>query len=190
MSKRLFVAVVPDGIMEAPNVKSALVKIKKNMQSSEVDMKWVKPDMFHITLYFLGDTEDNRIIAARKIVDQVGKKHAPVEIELKGVGAFPSEREARVLWMGLGTTKELRSVQEDLADQFKSAGFPVDTHDFVAHLSIARLRNKQSVSSLISPWLRKKFGEFSVEKLILFESIQAGPFTEYKIVHEVLLSGA
>ncbi len=189
MSKRLFVAVVPDGIMEAPNVKSAIVKIKKNMQSSEVDMKWVKPDMFHITLYFLGDTEDNRMVAAKKIIDQVGKKHAPVEIELKGVGAFPSEREARVLWMGLGTTKELRSVQEDLADQFKSAGFPVDTHDFVAHLSIARLRNKQSVSSLISPWLRKKFGEFSVGKLILFESIQTGPYSEYKVVHEARLSG-
>lgn len=190
MSHRLFVAVVPDGIMEDPDVKSALIKIKKNMQNSEVDMKWVKPDMFHVTMYFLGDTADERIIAVKKIIDQVSKKHKPVEVELKGVGAFPSEREARVLWMGLGTTKELRSVQEDLAEQFKSAGFPLDTHDFVAHLSIARLRNKQSVSSLISPWLRKKFGEFSVGKLILFESIQTGPFTEYKVVHEARLSGS
>lgn len=189
MSHRLFVAVVPDGIMDAPNVKSAIIKIKKNMQNSEVDMKWVKPDMFHITLYFLGETEQPRVVAIKKIIDQVGRKHAPVEIELKGVGAFPSEREARVLWMGLGTTKELRAIQEDLATQFRSAQFPVDEHDFVAHLSIARLRNKQSVSSLISPWVRKKFGEFSVGKLILFESIQTGPYTEYKVVHHVPLSG-
>lgn len=188
MSRRLFVAVVPDGIMEAPNVKSAIIKVKKNLQNSEVDVKWVRPEMFHITLYFLGETADERLVAIKKIIDQISKKHKPVEIELKGIGAFPSEREARVLWMGLSTTKELRAIHEDLAEQFVSAKFPKDEHDFVAHLSIARLRNKQSVSSLISPWIRKKFGEFSVGKLILFESIQTGPFSEYKIVHEAKLS--
>jgi len=64
-------------------------------------VRWTAPESQHLTLKFLGEIPEDRVDA---LVERANAKLAglaPVELALGGFGAFPSAREARVLWLGV-----------------------------------------------------------------------------------------
>ena len=62
---------------------------------------WPRRDGWHVTLRFLGSTWPRQVEAVRTAVEKAAAAISPFETSLTEVGAFPSERRARVLWVGL-----------------------------------------------------------------------------------------
>ena len=56
---------------------------------------------FHVTLKFLGGIDDARVPSVSDALRAAVGRHARFEIELGGLGAFPSPTRARVLWAGV-----------------------------------------------------------------------------------------
>jgi 2'-5' RNA ligase len=117
----------------------------------------------------------------------VAQRFSSFNLPLKGVGAFPSEESGRVLWVGAPAKTALVNLQSGLETELVAHGFEVDERGYRPHLSLARLRNPKNVKDLLSPFVRNKFGEFSVEEILLMESVQARFFPVYKILDRAAL---
>ncbi len=94
MSYRAFIAadIVPS---------DALVSVFKELASSRADLKIVRPELLHVTLKFLGDTEENLTEQITSRMRDAVKDVAPFSIRLTGMGAFPSMSNIRVVWVGI-----------------------------------------------------------------------------------------
>src|SRR6516225_5223557 len=65
------------------------------------DIRWVNPDGIHLTLAFLGELSDDRLVEAILATEEAAKKAIPFQYCLKGLGIFGSSRQPRVIWMGV-----------------------------------------------------------------------------------------
>jgi 2'-5' RNA ligase len=113
--------------------------------------KWVEPQNLHITLRFLGDVEEGDMGKVLRAAEKAAMGSRPVEISLGKVGAFPGERNARVLWVGLSSGgDELGLISRRLNEELSKGGFGPPDKDFSPHITIARLRKPANISGAIA----------------------------------------
>jgi 2'-5' RNA ligase len=138
---RLFVAVpLPDEIRMA---------LADRLGPETLPGKVVPPENWHITLRFLGLTDDvayERFLAA---LDEA-MLGSEFEIGLGEMGAFPRARSATVTWLavtrGQDRLEELAGEAEEAA---QAAGFSPEERPFRAHLTLSRLRPQEDVTGLV-----------------------------------------
>ena len=98
---RLFVAIdVGDAVRaEAARVIQA---ITNQIEAVKVPPKvtWVRPSALHVTLRFIGEVEEE---AVPELCERLAPAIAmpPFDVAWRGVGAFPSPRHPRALWLGV-----------------------------------------------------------------------------------------
>jgi len=145
---RLFVAVsVGDEVQAA--VAAARRTIERRL--SEVGgqpprLVWVAPPSLHVTLRFLGEQPDGQVPA---IVEAVQEPFAldPFPVTWQGLGAFPSPRRPRAIWVGVtqGATG-LGLLEAELARRFGQLlprERPEEAAPFHPHLTIARVKTER-----------------------------------------------
>lgn len=132
--QRLFVAV------EVPrDVRQALVACVEPLKAQLPRARWVPPANQHLTLKFLGPTWPRLVGWVGEVVAAVAARHGAFDVALGGLGVFPNERKARVLWAGLDDAEgRLAAIAADLDDALASA-FEAEQRDFTPHLTLARL---------------------------------------------------
>lgn len=133
------------------------------------DVRWVPPENQHLTLKFLGEIAEDRIDA---LVARAGAKLAavtPFEVALAGFGAFPSAREARVLWLGVARgSAALAKLARKLDTAARVAGAERDRRPFSAHLTLGRLREPARVE--IEKLAPPTSVTWTVAEVVLYES--------------------
>jgi len=113
-------------------------------------LKLVEPQNLHITMRFLGEIDERMVGDICKAIG--GIEFNAFEIELRGLGAFPKEGYANVIWIGIrGGRERLEEVAGAIESRLRSLGIPPDERGFSPHLTIARVK---------SPGCRAKFREF------------------------------
>lgn len=162
---RLFVAVkLSSGI----NSKIAALLLGK-----EPDLAWVREENLHVTLKFLGATEPEKI---GQIGGAMRESSAllPVETSARGLGVFPDERRARVLWVGLEDANAgLERMAQMLDQRLGALGFKREARAFSPHLTVARIkatRTPTSVARLLKTHRETFFGSCLIDEVVLFES--------------------
>jgi len=109
-------------------------------------VRWTAPESQHLTLKFLGEIPEDRVDA---LVERANAKLAglaPVELALGGFGAFPSAREARVLWLGVSRgAGALAKLARQLDSAARVVGAERERRPFSAHLTLGRLREPARV---------------------------------------------
>ena len=138
VATRILVAVpLPDEVRMA---------LADRLEPLDMPGKVVSPENWHITLRFLGWTDDvafDRMLAALDDSD-LG---SPFKVMLSGMGAFPRPKSATVIWLafseGLTRLEELAAMAEEAA---QSAGFGPEERPFRAHLTLSRVRPAEDVS--------------------------------------------
>lgn len=162
-------------------------KLKATADKSEMQVKWVPTQNLHLTLKFLGEIDTGQIATAAEKLREISHDFSPFELKLRGLGAFPDEREARVIWVGVQNKIRLGELWQKIESIFTPIGFSAAEQDFNPHITIGRLRNKQSVNRLISPFLRKDYGTILINKITLFESHLQGHYPVYKEIERFSL---
>jgi len=175
MKYRAFISVhiEPDG---------RLLELHKDLASGKTSLKMVAPDKLHVTLKFLGDTDvslNDRIIDIMK--DAVSDK-TPFEIEIRGAGAFPSDKYIKVIWVGVDSGGKLEAISEKLNSELKTLGFKSDK-GFRGHLTLARVKNakdKKKISRFIKANRDTIIMDFRVSSIELMKSTltPTGPIYE------------
>ncbi len=180
--KRLFIG-LDFGEDVAEPIQRATRKMKMTCDQREIAAKWSQLNDLHITLVFIGERPDEDVDNIRETVEKVVVNHKAFDLKLSGMGAFPDIQSARVLWLGVQKRQELLDLQSEL----EAALLTTSGEDYTPHVTVAKIRNLKSVRNIISPFLRQKWGEFHVGHVVLFESIQQGPYATYKPLAKIKL---
>lgn len=105
-------------------------------------VRWIQPEMAHLTLHFLGETEPERAELVRLAIPGVVAVHEPFELRTATFGVFPNFRRPRVLWLGLhGPVHRLESLQQDIGRALTDLGFADTSESYHPHITLGRVRN-------------------------------------------------
>ena len=164
---RLFVGVpVPE------DVKVDIGLIQEKIILSQTDLKIVERENLHFTLKFLGDVPEENVASISSVLDDIRLKHRRFSVSLRGVGVFPTEKFVRVVWVGVEENKLFLSLTADIqkALEYIRREDYTETHP---HLTVARVRSPHQVQVLVDVVHALKevsFGEFTVDRFVLFQS--------------------
>ncbi len=131
---------------------------------------WVKAENLHITLAFLGDVEERRFMEVEDAAYAAAERCGPgLSLVARGLGAFPNEMRAKVLWAGLdGDVPALMRLQSALATELRAADIAFDEKRFHPHITLARFRQPQPVP--VSSVRFQEFGEWQATEIQIIES--------------------
>jgi len=169
---RVFIAIDIDeqirkGLSRLQNEMRSKVDIKKG------DVKWVNPDVMHLTLKFIGEIKDVQAVDVCNITKDVASRYENFELRVETVGYFGG-RSARVLWVGTGQNCEnLLQLQSDLEQELASAGWPVETRKFSGHLTLCRVRNSKAgvkLAQMTEGYKDFKLGTVSAGSVSVYQS--------------------
>lgn len=179
-----FIALVPEALPDNNELKILLGKMKRTLKDKHKTVRWMPPDLWHITIQFLGPLGDEGLTQVYAALNTWRPEVAALELKIQGVGAFPDPMDARVLWLGVQYSQELKALQRGLAAHLVAQGVRLpEERPFVPHLTIARLRNLQSVTDLVNLGGRKSFGVYPVGEAILFKSVLQNAMAKYVPLH-------
>ena len=135
--------------------KEGLVRLKKELERDEHKfVKWVDPRGIHLTLKFLGNIPSKQAAEITEAIEGAAQGISPFHLEIGGLGAFPSLRQARVFWVGIGgEVEKLSRLQQNIDSALAALRFAKEERPFVPHLTLARIRQGAS------PLERRSFGE-------------------------------
>jgi 2'-5' RNA ligase len=142
---RLFIAIdLPD------DVKKEISAIRSDLPGA----RWVSEHQLHLTLRFVGDTDDALL---GNLKEQLGAIDFPsFSMSLEGVGYFPGRGVPRILWAGLAAPPPLIALQWAIEQACVAAGTLPDERHFSPHITIARLR--EPASAAVSAFARMNAG--------------------------------
>jgi RNA 2',3'-cyclic 3'-phosphodiesterase len=107
---------------------------QKYIQSSSVLCSY--PELFHLTLKFLGDVDDAKVDSIVLRLQQV--LHKPFAVESGNIGFFPNSKNPRVIWRGIKPEEQCKELQEKI-DKVLSELFPPE-QKFKPHITLARVK--------------------------------------------------
>jgi 2'-5' RNA ligase len=133
---RLFIA-IPLPV----ETKTQIGGIIADLAADDWPVRWVSPETGHLTLHFLGDTHPDRAELLRLALAAPVARHTSFDLQTGGLGAFPSIRRPRVLWLGLnGQLQNLQSLHHDIGETLHRFDFPVEAGKFHPHITLGRAR--------------------------------------------------
>ena len=177
----------------APALLGALESAIAPLRAEVPDIAWVPPQKRHLTLKFLGDVPEDRVASVVALTDAVAHGHRPFGMQLRGIGAFPNFRRARVVWIGVEAEPRLELLHHDLEVAGESAGFDIEGRAFRPHITLARVRVPLAADHMRRLARAARRIDFSAEQEIagitLFESTLAQAGAPYRRLHAAILGG-
>ncbi len=172
---RLFIAVELD---EA--VRERLGKAQDRLRSTPCRVKWVKPELMHLTLRFLGEADKTVVGILEQVMVSAAQGVGPIEVALAGLGAFPERGAPRVVWAGIHDNGFLALLNRRLEEGVRRLGFAPETRPFRPHLTLGRVSGRQGAAELrrrIAAQAADEFGSCTIAELLLVQSVlsPAGP---------------
>jgi len=134
---RTFIAVpMPDAIGER------LAKLQHRLAPKLSAIRWNDVKPFHLTLAFLGDVPYVDLSPICEAVARAARTVRRFEVEVAGLGVFPSPAKPRVLWAGLtGPGLEpLAALHKAVVDAVTEAGHRPDDSRFTPHVTLGRIK--------------------------------------------------
>ena len=157
-----------------PTIAKGIERVQGDLKQFPADVRWVEPSRIHLTLKFFGNIDEG---ACDEIMDAVGKAASDVKsftLAVKGLGAFPTTRNPRVIWLGVEDGNgALKLLQGAVEKRLQDIGYPREEREFKAHLTLGRARSGKGRTELLHRMeglYRADLGEFRVERLVLFKS--------------------
>jgi len=168
-------------------------EVQGGLRSSHAEVRWTNPEKIHLTLKFFGNIEESRVDPIFESIRKPIWTTLPFSLKVRGVGAFPHLRNPRVIWIGLVDEREaLTSLQKQIETDLEKIGFHPEDRPFRPHLTLGRMkssRGKEELVERMEKYREEEFGDFRVERVVLFKSDlrPSGPI--YTSLGDVRLGG-
>jgi len=165
----------------------------KNKLGDEV-IRWVKSKNIHLTLKFLGDALETDIVRIKQILDDTAVQFDPFEFEVAGLGAFPSNQRARVIWIGIQAPGQLLELQKSIELKTAALGYALEERSFSPHLTLGRIPKNSTaedirrIGQILQVEKVSKLGTNRVETVHLFKSDLQPGGSVYTVLHQAALN--
>ncbi|WP_042345239.1 RNA 2',3'-cyclic phosphodiesterase [Bacillus massiliigorillae] len=117
---------------------------KVNVLQERYDFKkWVHKEDFHITLAFLGASDEQKWQNCMEKVAEQLKDYSAFPLRLTHFGVFGHHDKPRIFWCGPQYEECLYTLQTKVSEACKQSGYILDTKPFNPHITIARKYNNE-----------------------------------------------
>ena len=173
--KRTFIALQ---VKPGNRLLDAVSNLREGLATDHI--KWVDMNKVHITLAFLGDIDDEKILIVSGLIDSISAETMEFSFKISGLGVFRNLRDPRVIWAGIDDTDNLGMFYNRLTPELKQIGFAIEDRPFRPHLTVGRVKSIRNISLLekiIERYRDNLFQTVPVKEIILYESIldSSGP---------------
>ena len=134
MMLRCFIAIKIEPSQPLRRILRTLGEMGRSVRAVEVDA-------LHVTLRFLGPTDDAVIPEIEGAIQTAVAPEPPFTLHVATLGAFPHARRPSVIWAGLEECPILRRVTSRLNDALDALGVQKDDRPWHAHLTLARVKS-------------------------------------------------
>jgi 2'-5' RNA ligase len=140
---RLFIGIeLPDDVKRAAASVADDMRGEIAREASRAVLRWVPPENLHITIWFIGEVDDDRASAIRAVMATPFAVPAFM-LRIGGAGTFPPPSgDPRAVWLGLVEGREsLLPIHAEVTERLGTLGFAPEKRPYSPHLTIARVKD-------------------------------------------------
>ena len=171
--------------LELPEtIKSEISKIQQDLKKLGIQARWVKPELSHLTLAFLGSITPDKIETIGKILKEATPQTTSINLKFSKIDCFPNPARPRIIFVDLeGELEKLNDLAKKTLHRLKREKIYFDEKPFTAHITLGRIKKRQNLIRLIEK-IKVKRVEFVVNEVSLTKSI----LTDSGPIHKILKS--
>ena len=121
-------------------VRGKLSRLTAELDAASPPVRWTPRENFHLTIRWLGDRDAAERDRAARILAETAGGAEPFEASFGSLGAFPSPRRPRVIWIAVEAGPRLRLLRDELERRLAADGFGRDERSFRPHVTLGRAR--------------------------------------------------
>lgn len=186
---RIFLAINPPA-----ELRRAMWDAAAPLRETPLDVAWVAEPKIHLTLKFLGAITDAAVALLSASMADVARAHAAPMVHVSSVGAFPSLRRPRVIWLGVEPEPRLELLHHDIELACAELGHELDGRPFRPHLTLGRVREPASAEHAKTLRMASKKVRFSDEffarSIDVMQSVTGPAGSTYSVLATAPMKGA
>lgn len=183
---RLFI-----GVELSTQTKLLLNNIALDLSNNFRDLKLVQQDNLHLTLKFLGDTQESKLVAIISTLREVAKIFRKFSFTLDAPGCFPKANNATVFWIGVRHGfSELSELAKEIDIALGNIGFHEENKPFKPHITIARMKKPTAIHNAFNEIdISEVHGRVvNVTALTIFKSTLSAKGAIYEVIEKISLN--
>jgi 2'-5' RNA ligase len=145
---------------------AAAERLAREVRGREV--RWARPESYHLTLRFLGEIEEERVAPLVRSVAAAVAALASFELALAAVEPFPSARGPQVIAATVAPEAPLAALARAVEAAVVRAGFPAEPRPYRPHLTLGRVRDRAHPAVAAAGALEP--APFAVREVVLYRS--------------------
>jgi 2'-5' RNA ligase len=172
-----------------------LAEVQQGVDSHGLQIDWTPSNAWHLTLHFLGSTDERLLEDLRHDLGACFHKHRPFDVKVSGLGCFPHPSQPKILWAGIEDPHQLLArLCEDsrrMLNQYRL--FKLEEHAYIPHLTLGRIKDQSpsfdpfAFAKAMAAW--SPIGTLGIEKACLYQSHLSKKGARYEVLQEYKLIG-
>jgi 2'-5' RNA ligase len=183
----LFIAIELD-----ENFRRTLSAVQAELKKKGGDVRWVRPELMHLTIKFLGEVPDAQVADVGQAVLRAARRAERFELAASQCGCFPQRGPVRVIWAGNEAAPPgLLSCISAVEAELEALGFPREQRPFSPHITLGRVQMDRSRGQLRSAVQSASLEAVSqeVSSIVVMSSVLARTGPTYTVVSRAKFSG-
>ena len=155
------------------NLYRSLEDLVRKLRSPRYDVRWVSPRNIHLTLRFFGEISSQDIDGVSLAAEKAALAVPPFEVNIIGLGAFPSLRSPRVIWAGIENPDSLVGLEKIISSELSLMAWPPPDKPFRPHITLGRVkssRGKKELNQILEQYKGVNPGRLFVDHFSLIKS--------------------
>lgn len=173
----------------AEPARGEIAKLLARLREPAWPLRLVHDQGLHLTMKFFGEVAPGRLEVIEEAVRAAVPGTGALHLQLAEVGAFPSGRRPRIIWVGLDAPPGLELLQDRLERRAEAIGFPPEGSPFRPHVTLARVREGHRLPPGALESLEGQYQPvgFLASELVLYESVlgRGGPHYQPRLTLEL-----
>jgi 2'-5' RNA ligase len=152
----------------------------------EALINWSPLDNLHITTKFIGEWPESRLPELHAALGTLTSRPC-FEVEIAGMGWFPTERAPRVLWVGVEAGEALPELAQATEECLQTLGVAKEERKYSPHLTLARVKHQVPLGQLrrkLADLGRVSLGTFAATGFALYRSEPGSNASIYRKLQE------
>ncbi len=177
--KRVFIAVK---IEPYSALQEALRQLDEALRNERI--RWVAPDLFHVTLRFLGSISDEEMEAVKNLLADFVLDKQAFSFKLKGLGFFSHKGSPSVIFQQVDNADSLTLLSQELKLRLEALGVTT-SEKYTPHLTLGRmkkLKDYQAFQKELANWAELPERAVDVSEIRFYESELTSSGSVYRLL--------
>jgi RNA 2',3'-cyclic 3'-phosphodiesterase len=141
---------------------------------AEERINWTVLENIHITLLFIGDTEEQKTEQIKAALKEIVIRSESFDIIIRGLGIFKNLSEPRIIWTGIDKCDNLTRLNKLILNRISEIVPDLEDRPYNPHITLGRIKNltgKSKLKELTERYHNIIIQRQNVTEIILYESI-------------------